>query len=140
MIRLNVTERSYLVGTEAGSLLLRYAAQFPADTPADPVALHVFNERGQFENVVIPVVSGLRLLAEVTDEDFGPEPENIEALLFLRQRLAHLRATDATASAPPAPGPGPAPAPAPGPAPGKQLADASAEPPIDESQLPAAMS
>jgi hypothetical protein len=87
MIRLNSANRSFLVGTEAGSLLLRYAASRPADAPADPVALHVFNERGEPENVIVPVARALPLVAEVTDEDFGPEPENTEATLFLRSRL-----------------------------------------------------
>ena len=87
MIRLNVAGRSFLVGTEAGSLLLRYVASRPANEPADPVALHVFNERGKPENVVVPVSPALELVAEVTDEDFGPEPENAEATLFLRSRL-----------------------------------------------------
>ena len=87
MIRLNSADRSFLVGTEAGSLLLRYAASRPADAPADPVALHVFNERGEPENVVVPVSPAIDLVAEVTDEDFGPEPENDEATRFLRSRL-----------------------------------------------------
>jgi hypothetical protein len=87
MIRLNSPDRSFLVGTEAGSLLLRYAASRPADAPADPVALHVFNERGEPENVILPVAPNLELVAEVTDEDFGPEPDNAEATLFLRSRL-----------------------------------------------------
>ena len=87
MIRLNSADRSFLVGTEAGSLLLRYAASRPADAPAEPVALHVFNERGESENVIVPVAPTLELVAEVTDEDFGPEPENDEATQFLRSRL-----------------------------------------------------
>ncbi len=87
MIRLNSADRSFLVGTEAGSLLLRYAASRPAKAPADPVALHVFNERGEPENLIVPVSAELELVAEVTDEDFGPEPDNSEATLFLRSRL-----------------------------------------------------
>jgi hypothetical protein len=87
MIRLNSADRSLLVGTEAASLLLRYAASRPADAPADPVALHVLNERGESENVIVPVTGSLGLIPEVTDEDFGPEPENAEATLFLRSRL-----------------------------------------------------
>ncbi|MDQ4137567.1 MAG: hypothetical protein M3116_01800 [Actinomycetota bacterium] len=87
MIRLNSAGRSFLVGTEVGSLLLRYAASRPADAPADPVALHVFNERGESENVIVAVTPTLELIAEVTDEDFGPEPDNGEATRFLRSRL-----------------------------------------------------
>lgn len=87
MIRLTSADRSFLVGTEAGNLLLRYAATRPAGAPADPVALHVLNERGEPENVIVQVAAALRLVAEVTDEDFGPEPENAEATLFLRSRL-----------------------------------------------------
>jgi hypothetical protein len=90
MIRLNSVDRSFLVGTEAGSLLLRYAAARPADAPADPVALHVINERGEPDNVIVPVARTLGLVAEVTDEDFGPEPENTEATLFLRSRLGSI--------------------------------------------------
>jgi hypothetical protein len=87
MIRLNYAGRSFLVGTEAGSLLLRYTASRPAGTPADPVALHVFNERGEPENLIVQAGCVEELVAEVTDEDFGPEPENAEAALFLRSRL-----------------------------------------------------
>ena len=87
MIRLNSADRSFLVGTEAGSLLLRYAASRPTDSPADPIALHVLNESGEPENVIVPVAPALELVAEVTDDDFGPEPENAEATRFLRSRL-----------------------------------------------------
>jgi hypothetical protein len=87
MIRLNSADRSFLVGTEAGSLLLRYAASRPADAPVDPVALHVLDERGEPENLIVPVTATLELAAEVTDDDFGPEPDNSEATLFLRSRL-----------------------------------------------------
>src|SRR5688500_18652380 len=83
MSRLNSANRSVLVGTEAGSLLLRYAASRPAQGLADPVALPVFNERGEPENVIVPVARTLDLVAEVSDEDFGPGPENTGAIRFL---------------------------------------------------------
>lgn len=89
MIRLNSADRSFLVGTEAGSLLLRYAASLPQSSPVDPVALHVLNERGEPEMLIFPV-GGAELCAEVTDEDFGPEPDNAEAAWFLRERLRAL--------------------------------------------------
>jgi hypothetical protein len=99
MIRLNFADRSLLVGTDAGCLLLRYRAVLPSDAPADPVALQVFNERGDSENVVVTVAPNLDVWAEVTDEDFGPEPENAEAAAFLRSRIGML----ASGMAPPAP-------------------------------------
>jgi hypothetical protein len=93
MIRLNSAGRSFLVGTEAGCLLLRYAAALPADATADAVALLVINERGEPENLILQPSEPSELIAEVTDEDFGPEPENTEAALFLRSRLAVMDST-----------------------------------------------
>ena len=87
MIRLNYAGRSVLVGTEAGSLLLRYTAALPPSAQPEPVALHVFNERGEPENLIVQARCPEELVAEVTDEDFGPEPENLEAAVFLRSRL-----------------------------------------------------
>jgi hypothetical protein len=98
MIRLNSPDRSFLVGTEAGSLLLRYAASPPQSI--DPVALHVLNERGQPDTVIV-AVGRAELTAEVTDEDFGPEPDNAEAATFLRERLAALHLAPSPAPAPP---------------------------------------
>ncbi len=107
MIRLNFAGRSLLVGTEVGSLLLRYTAALPDDAPAEPVALHVVNERGEPENLIVQAGGCDELVAEVTDEDFGPEPENAEAALFLRSRLLpHIPApseAQPAASSPPEP-------------------------------------
>jgi hypothetical protein len=103
MIRLNSADRSFLVGTEAGSLLLRYAAAVPRPGPVDLVALRVVNERGEPDTLIVPV-GRAALTAEVTDDDFGPEPENGEAAKFLRERLAALQPAtpDPAATAEPA--------------------------------------
>ena len=82
-----MADKSLLIGDEAADLLLEYAALLAQIGGGDAVRVHAIGADGDPVTVGFLLNGGTVLLVETSTSSL-PEPENGEAVAYLRGRLA----------------------------------------------------
>lgn len=86
MKHLTVESKDLLIGDEAADLLTQYAAIVADRAMGDRVELHAFSSDGDEVVATIVLSTGTTLLTE-TSHNRLPEPDNAEAIAYLREKI-----------------------------------------------------
>jgi hypothetical protein len=89
MKHLKYAEKTLLVGDDAADLLTEYAAALAREHSADTVTLKGFGADSDDVEATFVLDSGTILMSESTHTSI-PEPDNTEAVDYMRQRLREL--------------------------------------------------
>lgn len=91
MQHLTVESKDLLIGDEAADVLTRYAALVAERGLGDRVRLHAISDDGDDVVATIVLSGGTTFLTESTHNNL-PEPDNAEAITYMRERIARLTA------------------------------------------------
>lgn len=91
MQHLTVVDKSLLVGDEVAEVLLEYAALLGDSAGADTVRINAISADGNHVIASVLLNAGVGLVAETANSQL-PEPENGEAVEYMRSRLDGARA------------------------------------------------
>src|SRR5215218_2137232 len=86
MKHVTTADKSLLIGDDAAELLVEYAALLGQHQSADDVRMMAYGDDGDPVEVVFLLNAGTTLLIESSDSQV-PEPENSEAVEYVRQRI-----------------------------------------------------
>lgn len=86
MQHLTLADKSLLIGDEVADLLVAYAAVIATANAGDHITVNAFGVDGAQVAAQILLNSGTTLMAESTISEL-PEPDNAEAIDYLRDRL-----------------------------------------------------
>jgi hypothetical protein len=89
MKHITFSDKSLLVGDEAADLLLEYGAALMRQSSGDTVELHSISSDGDEVVASFLLGSGAPLMAETTTSQL-PEPDNAEAVGYMRDRIREL--------------------------------------------------
>jgi hypothetical protein len=89
MMHLTYAEKSLLVGDEVAELVIEYAAALARNGGADTVHIVAYGADSDKVVAVLLLGSGTPLMGESTHTDM-PEPDNAEAIAYVRERLANI--------------------------------------------------
>jgi hypothetical protein len=87
MKHLTVESKDLLIGDEAADVLTEYAAIVADQGLGDRVELHAFSSDGDEVTATIVLSAGTTFLTETTHNSL-PEPDNSDAIAYMRQRIA----------------------------------------------------
>ena len=93
MKHLQFGAKSLFVGDEAADLLIDYGAQVAQQKSGDRVDLRGFSSEGNRITTSFLLNGGTSLVAETTSMTFE-EPDNVEAVAYMRGRIEALALTD----------------------------------------------
>ncbi|MCU1542257.1 MAG: hypothetical protein JWM50_122 [Microbacteriaceae bacterium] len=89
MMHLTYAEKSLLVGDEVAALVIEYAAALARTGGADTVKIVAYGADSDKVTALLLLDSGTPLMGESTHTDM-PEPDNAEAIAYVREGLARL--------------------------------------------------
>jgi hypothetical protein len=89
MMHLTFSEKSLLLGDEVAQELVEYAAALARAHTADTVKLNAYGADGNKVGAILLLDEGAPLMVETSSTDL-PEPENHEALEYIRERMRRL--------------------------------------------------
>lgn len=89
MKHLTFADKDLLVGDEAADLLIEYAVELAKRGDADKVELHAYSGDGDEVTATFLLDEGAPLMAE-TSHTAMPEPDNSEAIEYMRTRIRAL--------------------------------------------------
>jgi hypothetical protein len=92
-----LADKALLVGDEAADLLLSYAGLIAEVGRGDTITLHAIDQSGD-EVVAGLLLNGGTALVTQTTSSTLPEPDNVEVIRYMRDRIASYRTTDMTDS------------------------------------------
>lgn len=81
-------EKALFVGDEAADTLLEYASVIAQSARADTVQLNIVGPDGHTGTATFLLDAGTNLMAESADNDAFSEPDNSQAVKYLREQLA----------------------------------------------------
>lgn len=86
MKHVTFAEKSLLMGDEAADLVLEYAAMLARNGDADTVEVAAYSADGDVVRAKMLLAEGAPLMAETAHTDL-PEPDNDEALMYVREQM-----------------------------------------------------
>ena len=86
MKHLTVESKDLLIGDEAADLLTEYAAIVADQGRGDRVDLHAISSDGDEVTTTIVLSAGTTIIVETAHNSF-PEPDNADAIAYLRERI-----------------------------------------------------
>ena len=86
MMHLTVESKDLLIGDEAADVLTRYAAVVADHGLGDRVELHAYGSDGDEVTAKIVLSAGTSLLVETSHSNL-PEPDNTDAIAYMRKRI-----------------------------------------------------
>ena len=92
-----LADKSLLVGDEAADLLLSYAGLIAEVGRGDTITLRAIDQGGDTVVAGLLLNSGTALVTQTTTSTL-PEPDNVEVIRYMRERIASYRTTDMTDS------------------------------------------
>jgi hypothetical protein len=91
MKHITYAEKSILVGDEAADVLLEYAAALTTAGQGDKIDLAAHSGDGDEIIASFVLGEGVSIMAETTTST-APEPQNAEAIAYMRERTAEISA------------------------------------------------
>ncbi len=88
MKHLPLGEKSLFVGDEAADALLQCASVIARSARADTVELNVIGPDGHIGTATFLLDTGTNLVAESADDEAFAEPDNSQAVKYMREQLA----------------------------------------------------
>jgi hypothetical protein len=95
-----MADKSLLVGDVAADTIVEYAALLAQQSSADAVELHVVSGDGDEVVATLLLNSGTSLMIETTHSAL-PEPDNTEAITYMRQKMQLIQSPPHAAEASP---------------------------------------
>ncbi len=89
MRHVTYANKSLFTGDEAGDLLVKYAALLADNRKGDAVRLNTISSDGNQTETLFLLDTGAPLLSESTEMTW-PEPDNAEAVQYMRRKLIEL--------------------------------------------------
>jgi hypothetical protein len=89
MMHLTFAEKALLVGDEAAQLAIEYAAALARAGSADTVTLTAYGADGDKVQATVLLTQGAPFMGETSNSDMA-EPDNTEAVAYMKDRLAAL--------------------------------------------------
>ncbi len=93
MRHVTIAEKSLLIGDDAATTLLRYAALVGKLNTSDVVDLRAYGADGELVEASFLLNSGTVMMVESSRSEL-PEPDNGEAVQYMTERLAFYSSTD----------------------------------------------
>jgi len=97
MKHITFSDKSLMSGDEVVDLLLEYAAALARTSDADTVDISAISSDGDEVIATFLLDAGAPLMAETTNSTL-PEPDNAEAIAYMRERMQRLTHTQAHAT------------------------------------------
>ena len=95
MKHVTFADKSLLVDDETADMMLEYAAALARNGSADAVDIHAFGSDGDEVTATLLLDAGAPIMAETANTSMN-EPDNAEALSYMREQLARLSPIAAT--------------------------------------------
>ncbi|HEY8282690.1 MAG TPA: hypothetical protein VIG28_09415 [Leifsonia sp.] len=92
MKHITYAEKSVLIGDEAADVLLEYAAALTTAGRGDKVDVYAQSADGDEIVASFVLGDGVSIMAETTTST-APEPDNSEAMAYMRRQMAEISAT-----------------------------------------------
>jgi hypothetical protein len=89
MKHVTYAEKSLLIGDEAATLLLEYAAALGTDNSADTVELNAIGAEGNDVAAIFLLGPGVLLMAETATTKVA-EPDNEKMVTYMRERMERM--------------------------------------------------
>lgn len=101
MMHVTYADKSFILGDEAARTALGYAALLARQNSADTVSLHAISSDGDEVNAVVLLDAGAPIMAETAVSSM-PEPENGEAVAYMKAQMERFTQTTNVQPADPA--------------------------------------
>jgi hypothetical protein len=82
------SDSSQIVGDEVAGVMLEYAAALASHHAAEPLTFRAVNSGGDFEDASFLLGPASQIAVERAED--GDEPDNTEAIAFMRRRITEL--------------------------------------------------
>jgi hypothetical protein len=86
MMHITFADKNFVVGDEAATTTLKYAAMLARDANADTVTLHAISSDGDEVDTILLLDAGAPLMAETVHSSV-PEPDNAVAVSYMNVQM-----------------------------------------------------